>query len=164
MIPIRQTFLSAYAVEFLPKNWKGAGLLNIPFIKQHLYWPKFLQVIFFLLFLCIIDGEQSTLVCCHNVTPACTLAGFLIISSVSIIVNVVCRVILEAACLLILDSLEAIIIAQLAQWSPDYKMWNHSISMRTGRCRHQSFWNEGLFSSNAEVSGFLEYQLHIKLP
>jgi hypothetical protein len=30
-------------------------------------------------------------------------------------VNVVCRVILEAACLLILDSLEAIIIAQLAQ-------------------------------------------------
>jgi len=37
MIPIGQTILSAYAVEFLPQNWRGAILLNIPFIKQHLF-------------------------------------------------------------------------------------------------------------------------------
>jgi len=31
-------------------DWKGAVLLNVPFIKQHLYWPKFLHVIFPLCF------------------------------------------------------------------------------------------------------------------
>jgi len=30
------------------------------------------------------------------------------------------------------------------------------------RYQHQSFWNEGLFSSTAEVSVFLEYQLHVE--
>ena len=43
------------------------------------------------------------------------LPGFVIISSVSGIVNVVCLVIPAAACILILVSLEAIIIAQWAQ-------------------------------------------------
>jgi hypothetical protein len=37
MISIYQTFSSAYAVEFLPQNWKGARLISVPFIKQHLY-------------------------------------------------------------------------------------------------------------------------------
>jgi len=37
MIPVGQTILSSYRVEFLPQNWRGARLLNIPFIKQHLY-------------------------------------------------------------------------------------------------------------------------------
>jgi hypothetical protein len=37
MIPIGQTILSAYAVEFLPQNWGGAILLNMPYIKLHLY-------------------------------------------------------------------------------------------------------------------------------
>ena len=27
-------------------DWRGARLLSIPFIKQYLYWPKFLQEIF----------------------------------------------------------------------------------------------------------------------
>jgi len=45
----------------------------------------------------------------------------------------------STACLHILDSLGLILIAQLASWSPDYKMWNHSISMYTERYRHQSF-------------------------
>jgi len=58
------------------------------------------------------------------------LPGFLIISSVSGIVNVMCLVVPAAAYLLILCSLGAIIIAQ---WSPDFKMWHHSISMYTGR-------------------------------
>jgi len=57
---------------------------------------------------------------------------------------------------------EAIIIAQWTQWSPDYKMWNHSISICTGRYQQQSFWIYGLLSSLAEVSGLLKYQLHIK--
>jgi len=37
MIPVGQTILSSYTLEFLPQNWRGAGLLNISFIKQHLY-------------------------------------------------------------------------------------------------------------------------------
>jgi hypothetical protein len=64
--------------------------------------------------------------------------------------------------LLILGSVEAIIIAQWAQWSLDCIMWNHSIIMHTGRYWQQRYWNWGLFSSSAEVSGYLEYQLHIK--
>jgi len=50
------------------------------------------------------------------------LPGFLIISSVSGIVNVMSFVVLAAACLLILDSLRSILIGQEASWSPDYKM------------------------------------------
>ena len=42
------------------------------------------------------------------------LQGFVIISSVSGIVNVMCRVVPAAACLLILGSLEAIIVDQWA--------------------------------------------------
>jgi len=61
-----------------------------------------------------------------------------------------------------LGSLGAIIITQGAQCSPYYKIWNHSISMHTERYWHQSFWNYGLFSSTAELSGFLAYQLHTK--
>jgi hypothetical protein len=76
-------------------------------------------------------------------------------------VNVMCLVMPAAACLLILDSLRTIIIAQWAQWSPHYKMWNHSI-MYAGRYQHQSFWNKGLISSTAKVSGFWQYQLHVK--
>jgi len=34
--------------------------------------------------------------------------------------------------------------------------------MHTGRYRHQSFWNYGLFSPSAESSRFFEYQLHVK--
>jgi hypothetical protein len=67
-----------------------------------------------------------------------------------------------AECLLILGSLEAITIAQWAQWIAGYKMWNRSVSMHTGRYWHQSFQNLGLLSSSAEVSGFLKYELHIK--
>ena len=37
---------------------------------------------------------------------------------------------------------------------------NHSTSMHTGRYLHQS-WISGLFSSTAEISGFLVYQLRI---
>jgi len=74
-----------------------------------------------------------------------------------------CAVVVPAAaCLLILCSLGAIVISQWAEWSPDYKMWYHSVSVPTGRYQHQSYWNDRLFSSNAEVSGYLEYQLHIK--
>jgi hypothetical protein len=48
--------------------------------------------------------------------------GFLIISSVSGIVNVMCLVIPAAACLHIFDYLGAIIVAQWAQWNPVYKI------------------------------------------
>jgi hypothetical protein len=66
------------------------------------------------------------------------------------------------ACLLILGSVEAIIKLLWAQWSLDCIMWNHSIIMHTGRYRNQIFWNWGLFSSSAEVSWYLDYELHIK--
>ena len=86
------------------------------------------------------------------------LAGFLIISSVSGIVNVMSLIVPAGTQLRIMGCVEAIIIAQWAQWSLDCIMWNHSIIMHTGKYRHQSFWNWGLFSS----SGYLEYQLLIK--
>jgi hypothetical protein len=45
----------------------------------------------------------------------------------------------SSVCLFIcLCSLGAIIISQWAQWCPDYKMWNHSISIHSGRYQHQS--------------------------
>jgi len=69
---------------------------------------------------------------------------------------------IAAGCLLILGYLETIIIAQWAQWSPDYKMWNHSISMYAGRYWQQSFWNWGLLSLSAGILEFLKYELHIK--
>jgi len=68
----------------------------------------------------------------------------------------------SAPCLLIMGSVEAIIIAQWGQWILDCIMWNHSIITPTGKYRHQSFWNWRLFSSSAEISGYLEYQIHIK--
>jgi hypothetical protein len=64
--------------------------------------------------------------------------------------------------LLILHSVEAILIAQWTQWSPDCKIWNHSTSMHNWRYWQQSVQNYGLYCASAEVSGFLVYQHHIK--
>jgi len=72
-------------------------------------------------FLFTIDGQQNKLVCSRNDTLACNLYMIVIISSVSGIVNVMCLVMLAAACLLILGPLGSIIIA-LSGLSPDYKM------------------------------------------
>ena len=83
-------------------------------------------------------------------------------SGVYRIVIVMSLVVPAAACLLILGSLGAIIIAQWTRWSADCKIWNHSTTMHNWRYRQQSIWNWGLYSSTAEVSGFLVYQLHIK--
>jgi len=41
--------------------------------------------------------------------------------------------VLATACLLILGSLGAIIIAQWTQWNPDCKIWNDSTSMHNWR-------------------------------
>ena len=88
--------------------------------------------------------------------------GFLIISSVPGVVNIMSLVAPAAPSLHSLCSMEGITIAQLAQWSPDCYMWNHSITVCTGRYRHQSFWYWRLLSSSAEVSGYLKYELHTK--
>ena len=66
-------------------------------------------------------------------TLACSTSGFITISSVSVIVNVMCLVVLAAPSLLILGSVDAIIIALWAQCSPYYKIWYHGISIPTGR-------------------------------
>ena len=66
--------------------------------------------------------------------------GFIIISSVSGIVNVMCLVVPVAACLLILCSLGAILIAQ---WSWIYRMWTQSVCKHTQKYRHQSCQNDG---------------------
>jgi hypothetical protein len=63
-------------------------------------------------FLYTVDGQQSNPVCWHNDTLSCSTSVFLIISSVSGIVNVMCLVLTGAACLLTLGSLGAIKIAQ----------------------------------------------------
>ena len=49
------------------------------------------------------------------------LPGFLTISSVSVIVNVMCLLVPTAPSLLILGCMDPIIIAEWAQCSPDYK-------------------------------------------
>jgi len=61
------------------------------------------------------------------------LPGFLTISSVSVIVNVLCLVVPAAPSLLILGSMDAIIIAQWAQCIPDYKIGYHGFSLLTRR-------------------------------
>ena len=87
------------------------------------------------------------------------LTGFLIMSSVYRIVNIMSLVVPATACLLILCSLGAIIIAQWTQWSPGCKIWNHSTSVHNWRYWQQNIWNKWLYSSTAEVSGFLVCQL-----
>ena len=87
---------------------------NILLIKEHLYWPKFLQVIFFL---CLfIPWMVNNPVFCAAVMihRLVALPGFLCISSVFGIVNVMSLVV-PAANLRILGSLEGIIIAQCVQ-------------------------------------------------
>ena len=57
-----------------PQGWRGARLLNISFVvKQYLYWPKFLQVIFSCVFLYHRWSTIQTL-CCHVVTLACSIS------------------------------------------------------------------------------------------
>ena len=58
-----------------------------------------------LLLVSTLGTQQPNVVCCHNDTLAVALPGFLTISSVSRIVNVMCIVVLATACLLILGSL-----------------------------------------------------------
>jgi len=62
-----------------------------------------------------LDGQQSIVYAAIVTLCLVALPGFLIVSSFSEIVNVMCLVIPAAACLLIFGSLEAIIIAQCAQ-------------------------------------------------
>jgi len=62
-------------------------------------------------FLCTIDCQKSNLVCSHNDNLACNPYMVLFISVVSGIVYVICLVIPAVACVLILSSLGAIIIA-----------------------------------------------------
>ena len=68
--------------------------------------------------------------------------------------NFMFLVMTPAHILLILGSVEAILIAQWAQWIPDCKIWNHSTSMCTGR--------SGIRGYSAEVSGVFKYEVHIK--
>jgi len=76
----------------------------------------------------------------------------LIISSVSGIVNVMCLLMLAAACLLILGFVGTIVTVQCAQWNPDYKMWKHNISML--------FWDTNIRASGIRVCfpQLLKYQ------
>ena len=64
-----------------------------------------------------------------------------------------------AASLLIFGVLEAIVVADWAQQSSDYKTWNCNIIVHAGSYRHQTFRNKGHFSTNAEISVYLQYQL-----
>jgi hypothetical protein len=90
------------------------------------------------------------------------LPAFLIISSVYKIVIIMSLDVPATVCLLILGSLWAVIIAQWTQWSPDFKIWNHSTSVHNWRFWQQSVWNCGLYCASAEVSDFVVYQLHVK--
>ena len=97
------------------------------------------------MFVCNIDDQQSNPVCSHTDNLACSTCMVLIISSFSEIVNVMCLVIRAAVCLFIFCPLGAIIIAQWVHWIPDYKMWNHRISMYAGRSNIRASGIKGCF-------------------
>jgi len=61
-----------------------------------------------IVFLYTTSGQQSSVVCCHNDILSCSTSGLLNISGVSGIINVMSLVRIAAGCLLILNSLEAI--------------------------------------------------------
>jgi len=67
-------------------------------------------------------GQQSKLYAAMLLLWLVAFPGFQILSRVLGIVNVMCLVVLAAACLLILGSLEAIIIARWTQCGPGYKL------------------------------------------
>ena len=140
-----------------------ARSLNIPFVKQYLCWPKLLKVIFLLCFFRTYLVKNPVSLAAIMILWLVAVPWFLIISHVSGIVNIVSHIVPAAPHFLILFSVEANIIAQWTQWNLYCIMWNHSIIMHTGRFRHQSSWNWGLVSSSAEVSGFLKYELNIKV-
>jgi hypothetical protein len=131
-------------------------------MKQYPYWPKFLQEIFPCVSFYLYVVNTPILYAAIIILWLVALPGFLIMSCVYSIVIVMSIVLPATACLLILCPLGAIIIAQWTRWSPDCKIWNHSTSMHNWRSQQQSIWNWGLYSSPAEVSGFLVYQFHIK--
>ena len=67
-----------------------------------------------------------------------------------------------AGCLLILGSLEAIIIAQWAQWSAHYRMWNHSISMLVEGTDTRAFGIWGYCAHLLKYQEIWSKKLHIK--
>ena len=101
--------------------------------------------------------QQSSLVCCNNDVLACSISRLPNYFKCLWNCDVMCLVVPTAACLLISGSLGVIIIAHWPHWSPDYKMWFHSISMHTLRCQHQrlleigdiflNFWSNRNFCS-----------------
>ena len=70
------------------QDWRGAGLLNIPFVNQNLCWPEFLQVLFSLCFFIPYLVMNRASCAAIMILRLVALPGFLIISSVSGIVNV----------------------------------------------------------------------------
>ena len=103
------------------------------------------------------------------------LPGLITISCVSRIVNIMSLVVSATACLLILASLGSIydssvdsVKFRLRNMTSQYQyditvpVWHHSTNMHNWRYWQQRFCNYGLYSSTAEVSGFLVYQLHTK--
>ena len=88
-----------------PKHLRAVTVLNIPLVKQYLFWTKFLQLIFPLCFsipYMIIDPMFYAAVMTLWLVA---FPSFLIISVVSGIVNVMSLVVPAAAFLLILGSL-----------------------------------------------------------
>jgi hypothetical protein len=107
-----------------------------------------------MLWLCADYDPHCVASCCGMRFQA--FSGFLIISSVSRIVNVMCLVVPVSACLFILCYLGDSIMAQFTQWSPVYKI--HSISMPTGEgtnCFHNvNTWNLSNLYGTAVVKTF----------
>jgi hypothetical protein len=67
-----------------------------------------------------------------------------------------------AAGLLTLSLMGFIKTPQQAQSDRHYTLSDHTVSVRIARNQHHSYSTYGVFSSPVEVSGFLEYQLHVK--
>ena len=117
-----------------PLDWRDAGLLNIPsVVREYLHWPKLLQVIYSLCFFIQKVVNNPMLYAAIMIPWLIALPSFLIMSSVSGIVHVMTVVVPATSCLLILESVEAILLVQWAQRRPDNKMWKQSISVYTGR-------------------------------
>jgi hypothetical protein len=90
------------------------------------------------------------------------LTGFLILSGVYRIVHILFLVVPATACLLFWCSFQAIVIAQWTQCEVQIAKYEITLPV----CIIQGTDNlasgiRALYSSTAEVSGFLVYQLHI---
>jgi len=144
------------------QDWRGAGLLNIPFVNQNLCWPEFLQVLFSLCFFIPYLVMNRASCAAIMILRLVALPGFLIISSVSGIVNVMSLIVPAAPSFTYYGFCGSHYNSSVG--SVKSRLLNVQSQYHYAYCKvltPELLELEAIFLI-CEVSGFLEYQLHIK--